>query len=152
MVEKRKRTKTQKALRILQKGAVEREDSDDELGVEDHPWEWIYDKNIKDGIEVDGKHQPAIIGAQMGSFSCAIGDAVLLKAAGNEAWVALITGFSEGEIEDDEGEMIWSKKATFMWFSSEREIKNSNRKRDDALAVSISWMHPQATLLMSISE
>ncbi|KAF4549502.1 Origin recognition complex subunit 1-like protein [Elsinoe fawcettii] len=130
--EKRKRSKTEKALQILQKGAVLREDSDDELGIEDLPWEWIYDGSYvpRDDIKEDG---PKIVGARMGEFQCAIGDAVLLKAAGNEAWVALVTGFSEGDIEDDEGEMIWTKKATFLWFSSEREIKNSARKRDDAL-------------------
>ncbi|KAF2222964.1 P-loop containing nucleoside triphosphate hydrolase protein [Elsinoe ampelina] len=130
--EKRKRSKTEKALQILQKGAVLREDSDDELGVEDHPWEWIHDgAYVPTG---DGKDEgPKIVGARMGNFQCAIGDAVLLKAAGNEAWVAIVTGFSEGEIEDDEGEMIWSKKASFLWFSSEKEIKNSAKKRDDAL-------------------
>ncbi|PNS19803.1 hypothetical protein CAC42_7770 [Sphaceloma murrayae] len=131
--EKRKRTKTEKALEILQKGAVLREDSDDELGVEDHPWEWIYDGSYN--ATGDNKNDgPNIVGARMGSFQCAIGDAVLLKAAGNEAWVALITGFSEGEAEDDDGEMIWSKKATFLWFSSEKEIKNSTKKRDDAIS------------------
>ncbi|KAG8625622.1 hypothetical protein KVT40_006023 [Elsinoe batatas] len=130
--EKRKRSKTAKALQILQKGAVLREDSDDELGVEDHPWEWIHDGSYVP--TEDGKDEgPKIVGARMGNFQCAIGDAVLLKAAGNEAWVAIVTGFSEGEIEDDEGEMIWSKKASFLWFSSEKEIKNSSKKRDDAL-------------------
>ena len=125
MVEKRKRTKTERALQILQKGAVAREDSDDELGVEDHPWEWMYGR----GGEKD------VVGARMGSFQCAIGDAVLLKAAGNEAWVAIITGFSEGEVEDDDGDVVWGKKANFMWFSSEKEIKNGPRKRDDDLPV-----------------
>ncbi|PSK37473.1 hypothetical protein B9Z65_2215 [Elsinoe australis] len=130
--EKRKRTKTEKALEILQKGAVLREDSDDELGVEDHPWEWIYEESNGTDADVAAGEQQ-IVGARMGNFQCAIGDAVLLKAAGNEAWVALITGFSEGEVEDDEGEMIWNKTANFLWFSSEREIKNSAKKRDDAL-------------------
>ncbi|KAF2153094.1 P-loop containing nucleoside triphosphate hydrolase protein [Myriangium duriaei CBS 260.36] len=130
VVERRRRSKTEKALQILHKGAVLREDSDDELGVEDHPWEWIYDSGDNDQ---DGDKEKAIVGAKMGTFECAIGDTVLLKAAGNEAWVAILTGFSEGEIEDDEGEMIWSKKANFLWFSSEREIKNGPRKRTDAL-------------------
>lgn len=133
--EQRKRTKTEKALEILQKGAVLREDSDDELGVEDHPWEWIYEQSHGTDADVAAGEQQ-IVGARMGNFQCTIGDAVLLKAAGNEAWVALITGFSEGEVEDDEGEMVWNKTANFLWFSSEREIKNSAKKRDDALYVS----------------
>lgn len=136
-VGRRKRSKTQKALQILQKGAVLREDSDDELGVEDLPWEWIYAGNNQSRPELQNGDKDAreITGARMGAFQCAVGDAVLLKAAGNEAWVALITGFSEGEMEDDEGEMVWTKKASFMWFSSERELKNSSRKRTDALPV-----------------
>lgn len=133
MAVKRKCTQTEKALSILRKGAIIREDSDDELGIEDHPWEWIYDSSASAATkQTDTKH---VVGAQMGSFQCRIGDAVLLKAAGNEAWVAIITGFSEGEAEDDNGEVVWGKKATFMWFSSEREMKKSARKRDDALPV-----------------
>lgn len=100
-----------------------REDSDDELGQEDHPWEWIYNEN----------DQTSIIGARMGSFECRVGDAVLLKAAGNEAWVAIICALSEGELEDDDGTMIMDKKATFMWFSSEKEIVNKAKKRTDFL-------------------
>jgi len=140
---KRKRTKTEKALQLLQKGAVAREDSDDELGNEDIPWRWIYEGDADNAkkkyasllpIDNDGRR---IVGAQMGSFQCKIGDAVLLKAAGSEAWVALITAFSEGEIEDDDGQISWSKKATFMWFSSKREIRKSARKRDDALPIEL---------------
>lgn len=122
-----------------------REDSDDELGIEDHPWEWIYgsvnraedagDFTLPPDFTIN--NEKTIVGARMGNFECRLGDTVLLKAMANEAWVAIITGFSEGEIEDDDGGMIWSKNATFMWFSSEKEIKNSPKKRDDSLPVSL---------------
>lgn len=122
MPPKRKRTALQQVRHYLSGGGVLREDSDDELGLEDHPWEWLHSG--------DGKR---IIGAQMGSFQCHIGDAVLLKApAGNEAWVAIIYDLSEGEVEDDEGETAMEKKATMLWFSSEAEIR-SKKKRTDFL-------------------
>jgi origin recognition complex subunit 1 len=60
----------------------------------------------------------------MGRFECHIGDCVLLKADGsNEAWVALICEF----VEDEDGD----KAANFMWFSSEKEIRNKEKKRMD---------------------
>lgn len=123
MVPKHKKSKLEEARHYLQGGGVIREDSDDELGQEDHPWEWIY----------DDANPRVIVGATMGSFECRIGDTVLLKAAGNEAWVALICDLAEGEVEDEDGEMIMDKKATFMWFSSEKEIVNKAKKRTDAL-------------------
>jgi origin recognition complex subunit 1 len=121
MAQKQKRSRAEQARQLIQSGGVLREDSDDELGTEDLPWEWIY-----------GPHK-TIIGAQMGDFTCHIGDTVLLKAAGNEAWVAIIQDFAEGEIEDDDGEMINDMKASFLWFSSEKEIVNKAKKRNDFL-------------------
>lgn len=113
---------------------IVREDSDDELGLDDHPWEWVYaDSNqtpqTQNGTAsrkrkrtVEGKQE--IIGARMGSFHCSVGDTVLLKAEGTgEAWVGIICGF----LEDDEGDKV----ADFMWFSSEREIRNKQKKRTD---------------------
>lgn len=134
MPPKRKRTNIEKARHYLSGGSVLREDSDDELGLEDHPWDFIYkdkdDSNTGAGPENGGRQ---VIGARMGDFECYIGDTVLLKApAGNEAWVACIYDLSEGELEDDDGEMTIQKKATMMWFSSEKEIRGKN-KRDDFL-------------------
>lgn len=63
----------------------------------------------------------------MGSFRCKLGDAVLLKADGNQAWVGIICDFYDDE--DDE------KMARFLWFSSEQEIRNRNKKRTDFLPV-----------------
>lgn len=139
MVQKRKRTAIEQARHYLQGGGVIREDSDDELGDEDHPWEWIYEDeeaNLDshlDSAERGGENAQnrTIVGAKMGSFECRIGDAVLLKASGNEAWVAIICDLSEGEVEDDDGQVVTDKKATFMWFSSEKEIVNKAKKRTD---------------------
>ena len=126
MPPKRKRTKLEQARHYLSGGGVLREDSDDELGLEDHPWEWIRD---------DAK---AIIGARMGKFEVFAGDIVLLKApVSNEAWVAILYDFhdSEEKDEDEDGdeESGGGKIATMMWFSSENEIRNTKKKRSDFL-------------------
>lgn len=105
-------------------GGVAREDSDDELGLDDHPWEWIYD-------DAKGKD---IVGARMGSFECRLGDIVLLKApASNEAWVAILNDFLEADEEDDHGNVFAEKQATMLWFASEKEITNPRKKRTDFL-------------------
>lgn len=158
-----KAAKVERAKRYLTGSGVTREDSDDELGIEDHPWEWIYqeepnsrqdDASInEEEMVVDllnaeatstpsgragrkrkiskkagGNARPKIIGAKMGNFECKIGDCVLLKAEGtNEAWVGLICEF----MEDDEGEMV----ANFMWFATEKEIRNKEKKRTDFMQV-----------------
>ena len=112
MPPKRKRTNIEKARHYLSGGSVLREDSDDELGLEDHPWDFIYATNDDDSTAPTGDGKQKIIGARMGDFECYIGDTVLLKApAGNEAWVAIVYDLSEGELEDDDGEMVMQKKA-----------------------------------------
>lgn len=129
MVTKRKRTLTEKARALLKTGAVLRDDSDDELGVEDHPWQWIYSGDSRDKAS-DDIISPKIVGARMGDFQCALGDTVLIKAAGKEAWVAMIAEFTE--TEDDDGSL--TKGAKMYWFVSEREIR---KKRMDCLSVCI---------------
>jgi len=117
-------TKVERARQYLSGGGVTREDSDDELGLEDHPWQWIHsnDRQGKSG-------EPGIMGVRMGNFQCMIGDCVLLKAEGaGEAWIGLICGFQDDHEEDE-------KAANFMWFSTEREIRNKQKKRTDALPV-----------------
>lgn len=115
---------------------VSREDSDDELGSDDLPWEWIYEAQgpERNGGDDDGASERKrrkvsgknIVGARMGSFECRVGDCVLLKAEGsNEAWVGIICEFVDGE--DDEDDMA----ANFMWFSTETEIRNKDKKRTD---------------------
>lgn len=118
---------------------ITREDSDDELGVDDHPWEWVYAErpatqeggSSRKRKRVD-ESQPLIVGARMGSFQCALGDTVFLKAEGSgEAWVAIICEF----VDEDDGD----KAARFMWFSSEKEIRNKHKKRTDHVWVSASF-------------
>lgn len=119
---RRKRSKIEQARHILSGGGVQRENSDDELGEEDHPWEWIY--------EGSGKSH-AIVGARMGSFECYLGDIVLLQAPSkNEAWVAMLHDFAEAEIEDDDGELVVEKQATMLWFASEKEIRSKHKRTD----------------------
>ncbi|KAG5986809.1 hypothetical protein E4U43_005343 [Claviceps pusilla] len=129
---KQKRTETGVRQRRPVPG-VSRGDSDDELGSDDLPWEWIYDvenpERASDGTQNDRKRRKVtsnkIAGARIGSFECRVGDTVLLKAEGsNEAWVAIICEFID---DDGEGE----KAANFMWFSTEKEIRNKERKRSD---------------------
>lgn len=108
---------------------VLREDSDDELGTEDLPWEWIY-ANEPDTEENNGRKRKRatwqdgqIIGARNGNFECYLGDTTLLKAdSSNEAWVGMICEFQE----DEEGEMA----ANFMWFSSPNEIRSAKKRTD----------------------
>lgn len=144
MAPSRKKSKADQARQYLKGGGVIRDDSDDELGVEDHPWEWIYADHGQDGETdpksdstpvrrmrkgVDQAASKQIVGARMGNFSCQIGDTVLLKADGNEAWVGLISDLFEDEEEGD-------KMANFMWFSTPKEIRNRMKKRNDAFEVS----------------
>ena len=122
--------KAERARKIL--AGVARNDSDDELGTEDHPWEWIYEDTQEDdeaaaNEEDDEKSATAkrlrskplqyaankqrIIGASMGSFKCKIGDTVLLKADGtNTSWVAIVCDFMDAINMDGEPE----KQAKFM--------------------------------------
>ncbi|KAL8975081.1 MAG: hypothetical protein Q9197_000688 [Variospora fuerteventurae] len=134
-------TKVEKARQYLHRGGVLREDSDDELGLEDHPWEWIYSTEADN----DDAEPDPIVGARMGDFQCAIGDCCLLKAEGtNEAWVGIVCAFEE---DDEDGE----KGANFMWFSTEKEIRNKQKKRTDALPnevyITPSWdVNPLASI------
>jgi origin recognition complex subunit 1 len=158
--ENSKASEAERARRYLAGAAVAREDSDDELGTDDLPWEWIFNKPIDERYDdketspdadnqsdADDGYTPGrsgrkrkasqmngdnsktkIIGARMGSFECKVGDCVLLKAeSSGEAWVGLICDF----VEDDEEDMA----AHFMWFATEKEIRNKEKKRKDFLQV-----------------
>lgn len=133
---KPKSSQVERARRFLTGGGVTREDSDDELGLEDHPWEWIYARrsqssNVSSGEEEDGTRKGEIVGARMGGFECRLGDCVLLKAEGanHEAWIGIISEFH------DDVEEKGCKGANFMWFSTEKEIRNKQKKRTDAMQV-----------------
>lgn len=155
-------SKADRARRILV-GAVAREDSDDELGLEDLPWQWVYEEKAQDAVKLrvelkedkqrylvestlsSREHKietsdtsragnAKIVGARMGSFECRIGDCVLLKAEGtNEAWVGLICEF----LDDVEDGMV----ANFMWFSTEKEIRSKEKKRNDFMRVKCQLSH-----------
>ncbi|KAF2120869.1 P-loop containing nucleoside triphosphate hydrolase protein [Lophiotrema nucula] len=131
-----KRSRAEQARQYLSGGAVFREDSDDELGDEDHPWEWIYEEATAQAAQnatpkrkrAASSSAPArrIVGARMGSFRCTLGDTVLLKADGSQAWVGIVCDFYD-DVDDDE------KMAKFLWFSSEKEIRSKSTKRTDFL-------------------
>lgn len=128
-------SRLKQARKVLFGGAtLTREDSDDELGYDDLPWEWLYEdhKSAPDGTprskkRKHGESGSSIVGARMGKFSCKLGDTVLLKAADNQAWVGIICDFRD----DEEGE----KNAYFMWFSAPGEIRNKAKKRSDFVQV-----------------
>lgn len=163
-------SRASRARRLLTGVGIAREDSDDELGLEDHPWEWVYEGLSNDGSsnkenevynlvsnedsvislpqdtqsnnkkrKLNQQTSPRIIAARMGGFQCKIGDSVLLKAEGtNEAWVGIICEFQEAEENA-------TKLANIMWFSTEKEIKNKQKKRTDFMQVSHPMRHMSVT-------
>lgn len=107
------------------------EASDDEAN--EVSWEWIFSTSATarndEAEDGDRKRRKvagnSIVGARLGTFECRIGDTVLLKADGsNDAWVAMICEFVD---DDGDGDMA----ANFMWFSTEKEIRNKDKKRSD---------------------
>ena len=139
-------SRAERARQYLRTGGVTREDSDDELGLDDHPWQWIHSRSPPSTPTKRQQKAPSldIIGARMGNFECKIGDCVLLKAEGNkEAWVGLICEFLQEEEEQDSDEedddsgfdegQGKGMAAKFMWFSTSREIRNEKKRREDAL-------------------
>lgn len=141
----RKTTSISRARKLLR--GVVREDSDDELGDDDIPWEWVYsaEPDSFDQVgraEINGKKRE-IVAARMGNaFGVAIGDCVFIKGEGlqGEAYVGMICEFKQEEREGrggesggggGDGEMV----ANVMWFSTEFEVKNKEKKRMDFLPV-----------------
>ncbi|KAJ5098801.1 ATPase AAA-type core [Penicillium argentinense] len=146
----RRRSVRKRAQQWMTKGALVHEDSDDELGDEDHPWDWIFDAEpeAKDEPEANNgsptkparrkssrpaKKKRTIIGAKMGTFECRLGQIVLLKSpeAGKD-WIGIITEFVEEDDDEKEGEII--KSANIMWFAGPDEfLSTRNKRRTDAL-------------------
>lgn len=139
-----------RAQQWVTKGALVREDSDDELGDEDLPWDWIYapEPEAADEVEANGasptkasrrrssrpaRKRPTIVGARMGSFECHLGQVVLLKSPEpGKDWVGIITEFVEEEDEDEDDKKV--KSANIMWFASPDEfLSTRNKQRADAL-------------------
>ncbi|KIW11937.1 hypothetical protein PV08_09210 [Exophiala spinifera] len=130
----------QRQKKYATKGGLHREDSDDELGYEDHPWQWVYSdegatyspdeektpskKRKADALSTSAKKRQ-IIGAQMGSFSVKVGDAILLKSPEQgKDWVGLICAFSETD-EDGEDEM----SVYIQWFCTPEELAFGKRSK-----------------------
>jgi origin recognition complex subunit 1 len=142
-----KRQRNKAPRRWLTKGGFAREDSDDELGYEDLPWEWVYsnesEKSQADDRDADrtpsrkrkasalhdASRKSVIVGAKMGDFVVKIGDTVLLKSPEQgKDWAGIICAFSETDDDDDE-EMC----AHIQWFCSPDELsggKNSKARSD----------------------
>lgn len=130
----------QRQKKYLTKGGLVREDSDDELGYDDHPWQWIYEadaapqgaeddktptKKRRAGALGQGSKKRTIVGARMGSFSVRVGDAILLKSPEQgKDWVGLICSFSETNEEGDE-EMC----AYIQWFCTPEELAFGKRSK-----------------------
>ncbi|KAI5819687.1 P-loop containing nucleoside triphosphate hydrolase protein [Pyronema omphalodes] len=108
----RKKRTSLSAARSRLRGVV-REDSDDELGTEDLPWEFVIDKAGNN------------VGARMGNFDVAIGDCILIKGEElqGEAYVGMCCEFEENE----DGEMM----CNVMWFSTAGEIKGKKKRTDN---------------------
>ncbi|KAL7924988.1 P-loop containing nucleoside triphosphate hydrolase protein [Trichoderma austrokoningii] len=111
--------------------AVASEGSDVNSEAGEVSWEWIYSTEQTDNGEGDRKRRRGsasskIVGARYGDFECRIGDTVMLKAGDVSygAWIAIICDFRE---DSETGEM----SADFMWFLTEKEIRNKGRKRED---------------------
>lgn len=128
--------KSQNDRQWLTKGGLAREDSDDELGVEDIPWRWIFDDETEsqDHDKTPTRKRKAralshpvrkIKGAKMGSFTCSVGDTVLLKSPEQgKDWAGIISHFSD---TNDEGEQEMS--ASIMWFCSPEELSRGKKSR-----------------------
>ena len=115
---------TPKPKQYLTKGGLQREDSDDELGYEDHPWHWIYDDEDAGGTALAVKKK-FIVGARMGSFSVRIGDTLLLKSPEQgKDWVGIACDFSDKN-EDGEDEMC----VHLQWFCAPEELMSGKRSK-----------------------
>ncbi|KAL7794575.1 P-loop containing nucleoside triphosphate hydrolase protein [Trichoderma ceciliae] len=133
--------------------AAAREGADDVSESEEITWEWIYSSDPSEhGEDGEGNRKrrrvasnPKIVGARYDDFECRVGDTVMLKADGsNGSWVAIIRDFQE---DNGNGEMA----ANFLWFLTEKEIPNKERKRKDfywnELYISPSWdVNPLASI------
>ena len=119
------------------KGGLARDDSDDELGYDDLPWEWVYnsdaaEKTASKGNSRKRKASPVeedtgrvIVGAQMGSFVVQVGDAVLLKSPEHgKDWAGIICAFADVN-EDDEEEMC----ANIQWFCAPDELLTGSGRK-----------------------
>lgn len=115
--------------------------SEDVLTKGGDEWQWVYGDEIveSDRASPNPKKRKAsetfpvqssrrIVAARRGDVELRLGDAVLLKAARNEQWVAIISQFLQDDVEDEQ-------EARFMWFTSPKDIRNKAKRRTDAMSV-----------------
>lgn len=129
---------------------VLREDSDDELGYDDLPWEPIFPSDNSAPSTPSKRGTREIVGARMGDrFELRIGDTVLIKGEGvHVAYVGMVCEFLQrrkerrkarrrGGEEEEEGEREGEMQlvCNVQWFCTEAEIRG-RKKRDDFLPVS----------------
>ena len=131
-------------------------DTEDELQADDQPdWDWIYgsDTDLQNQDDTPSRHssrkrkrtsnawnggaQPShIVGAQLGTFTVRLGDAVTLRAD-RDIWVAIITEFidpsSHSFDEDSEDGADDQRCARFLWLSSPKDIHNKSKRLRDVL-------------------
>ncbi|KAK1239591.1 hypothetical protein MKX07_001045 [Trichoderma sp. CBMAI-0711] len=121
--------------RAFSTAALDEASDDDGSAESEHlEWEWICSSDQSEHGEDEGAGDrkrrkvagnSKIVGARYGDFECRVGDTVMLKADGsNGTWVAIICDFRDDDAVD-------GMAANFMWFSTEKEIPNKDKKRKD---------------------
>jgi origin recognition complex subunit 1 len=162
-------SKIERARQYLVSGGVARDDSDDELGLEDHPWEWIYETSSVDNavdVNEEGENPDS---SSDGEKAAAALNAITRrkrKAQRPRSPEGKIVGARMGKFECKVGDIVllkaesnneaWvgiicefsdeedEKVANFMWFSTANEIRNKEKKRNDNLqvwmSIGLSWM------------
>lgn len=113
--------KAARAKKLLSGASLRKNDLDDE----EQEWEWIYGNQSADNEDNDDSSDPededsvatprkrrrrtatktqktTIVGAKKGSFSCKVGDTVLVNNSSATPWVAVICTFEQ----NSDGEML----------------------------------------------
>lgn len=122
--------------------SISQQTSDENPSCDGSAWTWVYDNTRGTSNEISSHKKSRqiprrrIIGAIMGQLEYWLGDTVLLNTENsNDIWVAIIHEF----VNNRDNEMA----ANFMWFSSEKEIRNKAKKRYDfkwnELYITTSW-------------
>ncbi len=171
--------KVQRAKRYLTGVGIERDNSDDELGVDDFPWEWIYSEAFRKKQEASAADEAETVvdllnaeAASTPSSRSSRKRRVSTRSVDNAA--PEIVGARMGSFECKVGDCVLLKAegtneawvglicefvedeegdmaANFMWFATEQEVRNKAKKRTDFLAVSTPIL-PSSSLLTHVAE
>lgn len=154
-------SRASRARRLLSGIGVSREDSDDELGVEDYPWEWIYEdgsiertnkkenelheSSSNDGAQAASPSQLAASGTKKRKADALTKPRIVAAQMGGfrcklgDTVLLKAEGTNEAWVglicEFQEAEEDDTKLANIMWFSTAHEIKNKQKKRTDFMEV-----------------